>query len=179
MHAVDHDYCRSFARMGSDLRKNSARSEKMATAITDLHFDINTKGDDKDRGEAINIQIIKDGTVVVYDSGWIHDDLIFHNDSYNDWRAPWAGTGIRVPITLEDCPKLKLRVEKRGDKGWQVSFRVRANNDALILLDDTPTVQFGKRNPVEISKPLEGVHGIKVEHSDGGSFHTFGFTCRA
>jgi len=42
------------------------------TPITDLHFDINTKGDDKDRGDAINIQVIKNDTVVIFDSGWIH-----------------------------------------------------------------------------------------------------------
>jgi hypothetical protein len=146
--------------------------------ISDIHFDINTKHDDKDRGEAINIQVLKDDTIVVYDSGWIGEDLAYRNESYTDWRAPSAGTQINVPITLDDCPKLKFRVEKRGDKGWYVSFRVRANNDQLVLLTDTPTVLFGKRNPIRIEKPLEGLDGVKAEHHNGGNFHVFGFTCR-
>ena len=149
------------------------------TEITDMHFDINTKGDDKDRGEAINIQVIKNDTIVVYDSGWIHDGLVFRNNSYNDWRAPWAGTTLKTKVYLEDCAKLKLRVEKRGDKGWIVSFRVRGNNDSLILLSDTPDVQFGKRNPIEVHNVLQGPQGVKFKHTDGGSYHVFNFTCHA
>ena len=148
-----------------------------ATAISDIHFDINTKGDDKDKGEPINIQVVKDGTTIVYDSGFIAGDLKFGNESYNDWRAPHAGTTIKVPISLDDCTKLKFRVEKRGDKGWLVSFRVRANKDSLVLLADTPTVLFGKRNPVRVHN-LDFPGGIKAEHHDGGNFHEFGFTCR-
>jgi hypothetical protein len=146
----------------------------MPTAINDLHFDIYTKEEDKDRGEAINIQVIKNDTAVVFDSGWIHGDLVFQDDSYNDWRgAP------NQAVSLEDCPNLKLRVEKQGNKGWKVSFRVRANNDTLILLNDTPEVLFGERNPVIVHNPLDGPNGVRFEHWDGGNHHVFGFTGRA
>lgn len=143
------------------------------TPITDFHFDINTKGDDKDKGESLNFQIIKNDTEVVFDSGWIHGDLKFHNNSNNTWAgAP------KVPVTLADAPNLKLRVEKQGEKGWKVSFRVLANNKSLVLLSDTPEVLFGKRNPVVVHNPLDGPGGVKFQHWDGGTYHIYGFTAK-
>jgi hypothetical protein len=78
---------------------------------------------------------------------------------------------------LDDCSKLKFRVEKGGYQAWEVSFRIRANNDQVVLVTDTPTVLFGKKNPIRVEKPLEGPGGIKAQHLNGGNFHVFGFTC--
>src|SRR5262245_48553082 len=89
-----------------------------ATAISDLRFDINTKGEDLD--QPINIQILKDDTAILYDSGWISERQIRKN---KEWRAPGPGHPIRFPILLDDCSKLKFRVEKVSDKAWEVSFR--------------------------------------------------------
>jgi hypothetical protein len=145
-----------------------------------LHFDINTKSDDKDLDEPINIQILKDDTAILYDSGWISVRQFRKN---KEWKAPGPGHPIRFPILVDDCSKLKFRVEKDGDKTWEVSFRVRANNDQVVLVTNTPIVLFGKKNlfgkedPIRVEKPLEGPDGIKAQHLNGGNFHVFGFTC--
>lgn len=76
-------------------------------------------------------------------------------NSYNEWEAPGPGHPIRFPISPDDCSKLKLIVEKEGDKGWEVSFRVRANNDQVVLVTDTPTVSFGKNNSMRVEKSLD------------------------
>ena len=111
------------------------------TPIRDFIFDIFTKGDEKDRGESIRFQIIRNEKEVVYDSDWIHGDLVFGKEAWDSWR----GTPT-VSFGLEDAPKLKLRVEKQGDKGWKAIFRVRGNGDSLILMKETSEVEFGKRN---------------------------------
>ena len=49
-----------------------------ATVISNLHFDINTKGNDKDL-DSINIQILKDDTAILYDSGWISERQYLKN----------------------------------------------------------------------------------------------------
>ncbi len=143
---------------------------KADTPIRDFIFDINTKDDEKDRGESVRFQIIKKDTEILYDSGWIHGDLVFGKGAWDSRRgAP------QVPFTLEDAPSLKLRVEKQGDQRWEVSFRVRANGDSLLLMDDTLKVVFGKRNTTNIDKPLRGADGKAVTHLDGGSIHIFAF----
>lgn len=149
----------------------------LATDINDLLFEINTKNDDKDQGEPINFQILKDDTIVVYDSNWIFGSFLFSENSYHYKRAPWAGAKILVPITLDDCPKLKLRVEKMGDNSWKATFQVKANDKQLTLLSETPIVLFGKSHPVRPEKPLEGPGGAKVKQLNGGNFHVFGFNC--
>src|SRR5574337_211449 len=148
----------------------------LATNITDLLFEINTKDDDKDKGEPINFQIRKDDKIVVYDSGWIFGNWVLKENSYNYKRAPWGGAKIIVPITTDDCPKLKLRVEKMGDNSWKATFQVRANDKQLTLLSETPTVQFGKGHPILPEKP-EGAGGAKVTHWNGGNLHIFEFNC--
>ena len=159
----------------SVLLLGSMQASALTTDITDLLFEINTKDDDKDKGEPINFQILKDDKIVVYDSGWIFNWLLKEN-SYNYKRAPWGGTKIIVPITTDDCPKLKLRVEKMGDNSWKATFQVRANERQLVLLAETPTVLFGKGHPILPEKP-EGVAGAKVTHWNGGNVHIFGLNC--
>lgn len=149
----------------------------LATEINDLVFEINTKDDDKDKGEPINMQILKDDTVVVYDSNWIFGNWLLKENSYNYKRGPWAGSKIIVPITTDDCPKLKLRVEKMGDNSWKATFQVRANDKQLTLLTETPTVLFGKSHPIRPEKPLEGPGSAKVTQWNGGNVHIFGFNC--
>ncbi len=53
-----------------------------------------------------------------------------------------------------------------------------SNGGRFVLLFDTPDVQFGRRNPVEISNPLRGVNGVTVKHANGGRRHVFAFTYR-
>ena len=144
-----------------------------ATQIADLHFDIYTKGDDKDAGEAINFQIFKNETELVFDSGWFHRDRVFVANSYDDRKGK-----PKVPLTFADCSNLKLRVEKEGDRPWKVSFRVRANNHTEVLMPETEEVLFGERNSVNIEKPLLGADGVKAAHLDGGSIHVFTFTTK-
>jgi hypothetical protein len=96
-----------------------------ATNITDLLFQINTKDDDKDKGEPINFQIVKDDKIVVYDSGWHFGSWVLKPNACHYRRAPWGGSKIIVPITTDDCSKLKLRVEKMGDNPWNATFQVR------------------------------------------------------
>ena len=144
-----------------------------ATQITGLKLELHTGGDDKDKGEAISIQIIKNDTVIVYDSGWIGADNTYHDNDTTYW-----GFEPKVPFTLGDSPNLKLRIEKQGDKGWKVSFRLLSNKDSLVLVDNTPEVLFGKRNSVVVDKPLLGADGIKATHLDGGSIHVFAFTAK-
>jgi hypothetical protein len=66
-----------------------------ATPISDMRVDINTKGDDKDLNEPINIQILKDETAILYDSGWI-SELQFRKNK--EWRAPGPGHPISFPF---------------------------------------------------------------------------------
>ncbi|MDE2179838.1 MAG: hypothetical protein KGJ40_03195 [candidate division NC10 bacterium] len=148
----------------------------LATNIVDLLIEINTKDDDKDKGEPINFQILKDDKIVVYDSGWIFGNWTLKQNSYNYKRAPWGGAKIIVPITTDDCSKLKLRVEKMGDNSWKVTFQVRANERQLTLLSETPTVLFGKGHPILPEKP-EGTGGAKVTQWNGGNVHIFSFNC--
>lgn len=149
----------------------------LATDIVDLLFEINTKDGDKAKGEPINFQILKDDTVVVYDSNWIFRNWLFTKDSYYYRRAPWAGAKILIPLTTDDCPKLKLRVEKMGDSGWKATFKVLANEKKFTLLTETPIVLFGESHPVRPEKPLEGQGGAKVTQWNGGSVHIFRFDC--
>jgi hypothetical protein len=147
-----------------------------ATNIVDLLFEINTKDDDKDKGDPINFQILKDDKIVVYDSDWHFSGWQFKENSYYYKRAPWGGAKIIVPITTDDCPHLKLRVEKMGDNSWTATFQVRANEKQFTLLSETPTVQFGKGHPIRPEKP-EGAGSVKVTHWNGGNLHIFGFDC--
>src|SRR5262245_49468698 len=159
------------------------------TLIRDLSVEIYTKSDEKIKDEPINIQILKDNTVLIYDSGWIMEERQLRKNSYNEWKAPGPGHPIRFPISLDDCSKLKLVVEKEGDKRWEVSFRVRANNDQVELMTDTPTVSFGNDNPIRlirVENPLDGTYSTKAPHLNAGrstflsrlrDFHVFGFTC--
>ena len=156
----------------------SIQAAALTTDIADMLIEINTKDDDKDKGEAINFQILKDDKIVVYDSGWIFASWLFKENSYNYKRAPWGGAKIIVPITTADCPKLKLRIEKMGDKSWKATFQVRANERQLTLLAETPTVLFGESHPIRTEQPLEGQGGVKAKHLNGGNFHIFGFTCQ-
>ncbi|PWB81170.1 MAG: hypothetical protein C3F08_02625 [Candidatus Methylomirabilota bacterium] len=148
-----------------------------ATNIADLVIEINTKDDDKDKGEPINFQILKDDKIVVYDSGWHFGNWVLKENSYQHLRAPWAGRKIIVPITTDDCSKLKLRVEKMGDNSWKAAFQVRGNERQLTLLSETPTVLFGKGHPIVPEKPLDGRKDAKVTHWDGGTVHIFQFNC--
>ncbi|MDE2059802.1 MAG: hypothetical protein KGL31_05950 [candidate division NC10 bacterium] len=148
----------------------------LATDIVDLLFEINTKDEDKDKGEPINFQILKDDKIVVYDSNWIFGNWTLKPNSYNYKRAPWGGAKIIVPITTDDCSKLKLRVEKMGDNSWKATFQVRANDKQLTLLSETPIVQFGKGHPILAEKP-EGAGDAKVTHWNGGNVHIFAFNC--
>ncbi|MBI2882911.1 MAG: hypothetical protein HYY11_03225 [Candidatus Methylomirabilis oxyfera] len=148
-----------------------------ATNITDLLFEINTKDDDKDKTEPINFQILKNDTIVVYDSNWVFGNWSFKENAYNYKRAPWGGAKILVPITTDDCPALTLRVEKMGDHSWKASFQVRANNNELILLTETPTVLFGESHAIRPDKPLQGPKGAKVMQSNSGNVHIFRFNC--
>jgi hypothetical protein len=143
------------------------------TKIVDLHFDIYTKGDDKDKGEAIDFQIMRNDTEIVFDSGWFHRDRVFVPNSYDDRKGK-----PKVPLTFSDCSKLKLRVEKEGDKPWKVSFRVRANKHTIVLMPETEEVLFGKRNSVNVDQALLGLDGGKTTHLDGGSIHVFTFTSK-
>lgn len=149
----------------------------LATNIDDLIFEINTKDDDKDQGEPINFQILKDDKTVVYDSSWHFSNWVLKENSYNYKRAPWGGSKIIVPITTDDCPKLKLRVEKMGDSSWRATFQVRANDRQLTLLSETPVVQFGKGHPILPEKPLDGRKDAKVTQWNGGNVHIFSFNC--
>lgn len=148
-----------------------------ATNINDVIFEINTKDDDKDKGEPINFQILKDDKIVAYDSGWHFGNWVLRENSYHYKRAPWGGAKILVPITTDDCPKLKLRVEKMGDTSWKTTFQVRANDKQLTLLSETPVVQFGKGRPIVPEKPLDGRKDAKAVHWDGGNVHIFQFNC--
>lgn len=149
----------------------------LATNIVDLIFEISTKDDDKDKGEPINFQILKDDKIVVYDSGWHFGNWVLKPDAYNYRRAPWAGSRIIVPITTDDCPRLKLRVEKMGDNPWKASFQVRANEKQLTLLSETAAVEFGKGHPILPEKPADGRKNAPVTHWDGGNVHIFQFNC--
>lgn len=148
-----------------------------ATNIVDFVVEINTKDDDKDKGEPINFQILKDDNIVVYDSGWFFGNWLLKENSYNYKRAPWSGRKIIVPITTDDCSKLKLRVEKMGDNSWKATFQVRANERQLTLLSETPTVLFGKGHPIVPEKSLDGRKDAKATHWDGGNIHIFQFNC--
>ncbi|HWQ70243.1 MAG TPA: hypothetical protein VN494_09910 [Patescibacteria group bacterium] len=148
-----------------------------ATNITDLLFEINTKDDEKEKTEPINFQILKGDTIVVYDSNWIFGNWLFKENAYNYKRAPWGGAKLLVPITTDDCPALKLRVEKMGGQSWKASFQVRANNRELILLTETPTVLFGDSHPIGSDKPLQGQKGAKATPSNSGNIHIFRFNC--
>ena len=161
----------------------SVESIFAGTVISNLHFDIHTKGDDKDSQEPLNIQILKEYGEILYDSGWIGDDQLFPKNSHYEWKAPGPGHPIRFPILLEDCSKLKFLVEKAGDKTWEVSFRVRGNNGQLVLVTDTPIVIFGKKNlfdkenPIRVEEPLESSGGTMAHHFNGRNVHLFEFTC--
>lgn len=148
-----------------------------ATNIVDVIFEINTKDDDKDKGEPVNFQILKDDKIIVYDSGWHYGNWLLKEGSYQYKRAPWGGRTIIVPITTDDCSRLKLRVEKMGDNSWKASFQVRANDKKLTLLTETPTVLFGKGHPIVPEKPADGRKDAKVVHWDGGNVHIFTFDC--
>lgn len=148
----------------------------LATNIADLLFEINTKDDAKDKGEPINFQVLKDDKVVVYDSGWHFGNWQLEENSYNYKRAPWGGAKIIVPITTDDCPKLKLRVEKMGDSVWKATFQVRANDRQLVLLTETPIVEFGKGHPLRPEKP-KGAGSAKATQWNGGNLHIFEFNC--
>jgi hypothetical protein len=154
------------------LKPCSAQADP-TTQITGLKLELHTGGDDKDKGEAINIQIIKNDTDIIYDSGWIGANNKYHENDITYW--PFEP---KRPFKLGDSPNLKLRVEKKGDKGWQVSFRLLSNNNSIILVDNTPEVLFGKRNSVVVDKPLLGADGVKATHLDGGSIHVFAFTAK-
>lgn len=148
-----------------------------ATNIVDFEVTINTKDDDKDKGEPINFQVLKDDTVVVYDSGWFFGNWLLKENSSHYKKAPWFGHKMTIPITTDDCPKLKLRVEKMGDGSWRTAFQVRANDKQLTLLSETPIVQFGKSHAIAPEKPLDGRKDAKVVHWDGGNIHIFQFNC--
>lgn len=148
----------------------------LAANIADLLFEINTKDDAKDKGEPINFQVLKDDKIVVYDSGWHFGNWQLKENSYNYKRAPWGGAKIIVPITTDDCPKLKLRVEKMGDSSWKASFKVQANDRQLMLLTETPIVEFGKGHPLRPERP-EGAGSAKVTQWNGGNLHIFEFNC--
>lgn len=148
----------------------------LATDVADLLFDINTKDDDKDKGEPINLQILKDDKIIVYDSNWIFGKWLLKTNSYNYKRAPWGGSNIIVPITTDDCSKLKLRVEKMGEKSWKATFKILANDRQLTLLSETPTVEFGKSHPILAEKP-EGTGSTKITHWNGGNIHIFQLNC--
>lgn len=147
-----------------------------AQQISGAKFIMNTKDDDKDSDEAINIKIIKNETIILYNSGWVHKDITFHNGKPNDWDTTKSGN--MSPISLSDCDKLHFRVEKEGEKGWEASFQVISLDEKVILVRDTPNVRFGKKTDIRIHNPLDGLSGVKVTHIDGGSWHEFGFTCR-
>src|ERR1700680_3354424 len=109
-----------------------------------------------DQGEAISFQVIKNKTDIIYASGWLHGDLVFREYSHMDWTVPHPGNPaltIRKPITVADCSNLELRIEKQNDNGQ------------LELLADTPTMQFGKRNPIHVENLLDGPRGVKFLHT--------------
>jgi hypothetical protein len=150
---------------------------RAGTIIVDFEVEINTKDDDKDKGEPINFQVLKDNTIVVYDSGWFFGDRQLKENSNHYKKGPWFGRKMTVPITTDDCSKLKLRVEKMGDGSWNATFQVRANDKQLALLSETPVVRFGKAHPIVSEKPLDGRKDAKVVHWDGGNVHLFQFNC--
>jgi len=150
---------------------------KQGPSITEMEFFFNTRGDAKAVDEPINIQVLKNNTLI-YDSDWIQGDVAYNANTSHNWFAPWADKPILVPVSTADCPNLKLRVEKQGDKPWTTNVRVLGNARSLLLLADTPDVQFGKKNTAPVNDVLNGSAGVKVQHTDGGSYHLFSFTCR-
>jgi hypothetical protein len=150
---------------------------KQGPSITEMEFFFKTTNDAKAGGEAINIQVLK-SDMIVYDSGWVQGEPYNPNTSHN-WFAPWAGAPIKVPVSTTDCGSLKLRVEKQGDKGWSTTVRVLGNERSLVLMAETPDVKFSARKAATVNEVLDGLGGAKIQHTDGGNFHVFSFTCKA
>ncbi|MBZ0169093.1 hypothetical protein MELA_00933 [Candidatus Methylomirabilis lanthanidiphila] len=148
----------------------------LATNIVNFEVEINTKDDDKDKGEPINFQILKDNTIVVYDSGWFFGNWLLEENSYRYKKAPWFGHKMTVPMETDDCSKLKLRLEKMGEKSWKATFKLLANDRQLTLLSETPIVEFGKSHSILPEKP-EGTGSAKTTHWNGGNIHIFQLNC--
>ena len=81
------------------------------TSISDLHVDINTKGNDKERGELINIQILKDDTAILYDSGWISERQYLKEQGVE-------GTWTWTPDQISHFARRLLQIEISRRKGW-------------------------------------------------------------
>jgi len=149
---------------------------KAGSNITEMEFFFNTRGEAKDATEPINIQVLK-GNAVIFDSGWIQGDVGYNVNTSHNWFAPWADKPITAPISTADCPSLKLRVEKQGEKGWTTNVRVLGNARSLLLLPDTADVQFGKKNAAAVNDTIDA-GGAKIQHTNGGNFHIFSFSCK-
>src|SRR5438552_12818807 len=141
-----------------------------------MEFFFNTRGDGKDMGEALVIQVLKNNTVV-YDSGPVQGDTVYNPNTSHNWFAPWAGVEFKSPVTTADCPNLKLRVEKQGDKTWTTNVRVLGNTRSLLLLPDTADVQFGPKKAAPVNNTVTSGSG-QIQHTDGGNYHIFSFSCQ-
>ena len=57
--------------------------------------------------------------------------------------------------------------------------RVLGNERSLVLVAETAEVKFGPRKATAVKEVLDGRGGAKIQHTDGGTYHIFSFTCKA
>lgn len=113
--------------------------------VTDFYVRFIIAGDDKDGGEAVSAEVLKESLTESHvvarhnvfakpEHEWDDGDPVpLPTDDEFGGKAGWFrldDPGIIEPVSKADRPNLKLRISKSGDNGWQ--FRPFC----LVVLDD-------------------------------------------
>lgn len=137
--------------------------------ITNLHFDIYTGDDNKDRGDELKFSILLDNKIIEQTNA-IHGDLVFREGgSPNTWDI-----NLNRKFMESECPRMSFIVEKIGStNGWYAAFKLTANNHIIFYEPPRDSngnfiyALYGHRNPIEIITRDGGVDGIRFHHLKG------------